>query len=54
VGIILLVHVSHFDRNHVDNGQPVAWLHTSPPKRNLMEFFDNKDNWGEATVKVGK
>ncbi|XP_055849738.1 39S ribosomal protein L47, mitochondrial [Episyrphus balteatus] len=29
-------------------------FHTSPPKQDLMEFFDNKDNWGENQVKCGR
>jgi len=29
-------------------------LHTTMPQYDLMEFFDNKDNWGAKSVKVGK
>jgi len=29
-------------------------LHTTQPQSALMEFFDNKDNWGAKSVKVGK
>ncbi|XP_055903424.1 LOW QUALITY PROTEIN: 39S ribosomal protein L47, mitochondrial [Eupeodes corollae] len=50
---------------HVDNTQlsrnlrllqvPLSSsFHTSSPKRDLMEFFDSKDNWGENEVKCGR
>jgi len=29
-------------------------LHTTRPQSALMEFFDDKDNWGAKSVKVGK
>ena len=29
-------------------------FHTTVPQCDLMEFFDNKDNWGVKKVKVGK
>ncbi|GAB0097959.1 Ribosomal protein L47, mitochondrial [Sergentomyia squamirostris] len=31
-----------------------ADLHTTPSKWDLMEFFDNKKNWGEMEVKCGR
>jgi hypothetical protein len=30
-----------------------ASFHTSTRKYDLMEFFDNKKNWGEETVVTG-
>lgn len=29
-------------------------FHTTPTSRDLMEFFDSKDNWGENQVKHGR
>jgi len=29
-------------------------LHTTRPQCDFMEFFDNKDNWGAKSIKVGK
>lgn len=29
-------------------------LSTSAPRRDLMEFFDDKKNWGETVVRVGR
>lgn len=34
--------------------QSCALLHTSLPKFDLMEFFDDEKNWGKDTVKVGR
>ncbi|KAK2581581.1 hypothetical protein KPH14_002090 [Odynerus spinipes] len=34
--------------------QSCALLHTSLPKFDLMEFFDDKNNWGKDEVKVGR
>lgn len=34
--------------------QSCALLHTSLPKFDLMEFFDDKKNWGKTEVKVGR
>lgn len=34
--------------------QSCALLHTSLPKFDLMEFFDNEKNWGKSEVKVGR
>ncbi len=31
-----------------------AALHCSPPRCDLMEFFDDKDNWGADRVRVGR
>nr|CAG4652158.1 EOG090X0DBE [Triops cancriformis] len=32
----------------------LASFHTSSPQRDLMEFFDHKDNWGAMEVKSGR
>ncbi|KAL2713451.1 hypothetical protein V1478_017149 [Vespula squamosa] len=34
--------------------QPCALLHASSTKYDLMEFFDDKTNWGKDEVKVGR
>ncbi|XP_076451477.1 large ribosomal subunit protein uL29m-like [Babylonia areolata] len=31
-----------------------SWLHTTSQQSGLMEFFDDKKNWGEETVKTGR
>ncbi|XP_046983976.1 39S ribosomal protein L47, mitochondrial [Schistocerca americana] len=31
-----------------------AGLQTTPVRNDLMEFFDNKENWGENQVRVGR
>ncbi|XP_053970314.1 39S ribosomal protein L47, mitochondrial [Hylaeus volcanicus] len=31
-----------------------ALIHTTLKQNDLMEFFDNKDNWGKTSVKVGR
>ncbi|KAL8622729.1 hypothetical protein ACOMHN_009363 [Nucella lapillus] len=33
---------------------PSSRLHTSSQQRGLMDFFDNKKNWGEESVKTGR
>lgn len=34
--------------------QSSVFLHTSSTKYDLMEFFDDENNWGKDTVKVGR
>ncbi|XP_046741437.1 39S ribosomal protein L47, mitochondrial [Diprion similis] len=31
-----------------------AYVHTTPRRSDLMDFFDEKKNWGELDVKVGR
>lgn len=33
---------------------PIQCFHVTHPKRDLMEFFDDKNNWGKSTVRVGR
>lgn len=34
--------------------QPAALIHRSAPCRDLMQFFDDKKNWGQSDVKSGR
>lgn len=31
-----------------------ALIHTTPKQNDLMEFFDDPNNWGKKEVKVGR
>lgn len=33
---------------------PASQLHTTVPRMDLMEFFDDKENWGKNEVKSGR
>src|SRR5690348_16995113 len=33
---------------------PRRTIHLSAGRQDLMEFFDNKKNWGETVIKVGR
>ena len=35
-------------------GPTARQFHTTCQRKGLMEFFDDKDNWGENAVKTGK
>lgn len=34
--------------------QPAASIHQSSVRRDLMQFFDDKKNWGQSEVKTGR
>ncbi|KAK7066200.1 39S ribosomal protein L47, mitochondrial [Halocaridina rubra] len=41
-------------KNYFRLGQPAFSFHSSVSRRGLEEFFDDKKNWGELEVKVGR